>query len=78
MMEWRRGLVKVVFLQSESLRNGQIKGGVERETLDRRINGRLEGGEEDSKGEGGSRGVCLPGTGRHGMFTSGRSDFEGC
>lgn len=38
------GMFKVVFVRPQSLRNGQIRGGVEREREDRRINGRLEGG----------------------------------
>lgn len=45
--------------------------GVERkrESLDRRLNGRIEGGSEDRKGEregGWSSGVCLLDTGCHG------------
>lgn len=44
-------MVKVVSVRPESLTNGWIKGGVERESLHRR-NGRLEGEvTEDSKGE---------------------------
>lgn len=75
-------MVKVVSVRPESLTNGWIKGGVERESLHRRISGRLEGGFQRTVKEKEKEGevvgcVCwtLVATG---VLTSGRSDFEGC
>lgn len=63
-------------LCSESLTNGWIKGMErKRESLGRRINGRIAGASEDSKGERGCACWTLVATGG---FTSGCSDFEGC